>query len=168
MRIGVRIFLVRFVFFCTTQHLYSTGKLRVKQTGPQAGHYLEYKGHPILLIGDSVTQGWMECAHNFDYTGYIDALADRGMNILMLWSFIGTDASRQVSDARIGYDCPETWPWSGSSDNASFDLINLNPDYFQRLKSLVAYAESRGVMVLITVHDGWTKGRLISILSTLR
>lgn len=133
--------------------------LRVKKTGPQGGHYLEYQRRPILLIGDSVTQGWMECALNFNVYGYIDALADRGLNVLMLWSFIGTDANRQVGDSRLGYDCPESWPWNGSPDDNSFDLTVLNTDYFDRLSSLVRYAESRGVMVLITVHDGWTKGR---------
>lgn len=32
----------------------------VLQSGNQSGHYLTWKGKPRLLIGDSVTQGWME------------------------------------------------------------------------------------------------------------
>jgi len=75
----------------------------------------------------------------------------------MLWSFKGTDARRQQQDKRIGYDAPELWPWAGSPETRSFDLHRFNPAYFERLKQLVADAESRRMVVLVTVHDGWTK-----------
>jgi len=129
----------------------------VLRQGPQAGHYLAWKDKPVLLIGDSVTQGWMECGTNFNQAAYVDALASRGINLLMLWAFKGTSAPRQQQDRRIGYDAPELWPWAGSPDTASFDLHRFNPAYFDRLGQLVARAESRGIAVLITVHDGWTK-----------
>lgn len=123
------------------------------------GHYLEWKGKPVLLIGDSLTQGWMECGVNFDQRAYVDALASRGMNLVMLWSYIGTSAPKQTEDARIGYDAPEIWPWQGSPDAKDFDLTSLNQAYFDRLKALVSYAETKGVAVLITIHDGWPKRR---------
>jgi hypothetical protein len=132
-------------------------RVKVLETGSQAGHYLSWKGHPILLVGDSVTQGWMECGTNFDQRSYVDALAGRGVNLLMLWAFKGTDARRQQQDKRLGYDAPELWPWAGSPEARSFDLRRFNPAYFSRLKELVNYAESKGIVVLITVHDGWTK-----------
>lgn len=110
-----------------------------------------------MLVGDSVTQGWMECGTNFDQRAYVDALASRGINLLMLWAFKGTDAKRQGQDRRIGYDAPELWPWMGAPDAGSCDLHRFNPVYFERLKELVGYAESKGIIVLITVHDGWTK-----------
>lgn len=132
-------------------------RIRVLTDGPQAGHYLAWCGQPILPIGDSVTQGWMECGTNFDQVAYVDALAARGLNLLMLWSFKGTRADRQVQDRRLGYDAPELWPWAGSPEDRSFDLRRFNPAYFGRLQSLVAHAEQRGIVVLITVHDGWTK-----------
>ena len=102
-------------------------KISVLETGSQAGHYLSWNGHPILLVGDSVTQGWMECGTNFDQRGYVDALASRGVNLLMLWAFKGTDAKRQQQDRRIGYDAPELWPWAGSPEARSFDLRRFNP-----------------------------------------
>ena len=132
-------------------------KVSVLETGSQAGHYLVWKGHPILLVGDSVTQGWMECGTNFDQRSYVDALASRGVNLLLLWAFKGTDASRQQQDMRLGYDAPELWPWAGSSEARSLNLRRFNPGYFGRLKELVGYSESKGIVVLITVHDGWTK-----------
>ena len=132
-------------------------KITVLHTGPQAGHYLSWHGHPILLVGDSVTQGWMECGTNFDQRAYVDALAARGINLLMLWAFKGTDAQHQRQDRRLGYDAPELWPWFGSPDSRSFDLHRFNPLYFERLQQLVGYAESKQVAVLLTIHDGWTK-----------
>ncbi len=129
----------------------------VLQKDGQPGHYLVWNGNPQLLIGDSVTQGWMECGANFDQRAYVDALAARGINLLMLWAFKGTSAESQQQDPRIGYDAPELWPWAGSPDESSFDLRKLNPAYFARFRELVSYAESKQIVVLITVHDGWPK-----------
>ena len=132
-------------------------KIAVLRTGSQPGHYLVWKDRPILLIGDSVTQGWMECGTNFDQRAYVDALAARGLNLLMLWAFKGANAKLQQEDGRIGYDAPELWPWAGAPDACTFDLRQFNPAYFDRLKDLVGYAESKDIIVLITIHDGWTK-----------
>lgn len=133
-------------------------KVGVLTSGPQAEHYLSWRGQPLLLVGDSVTQGWMECGTNFDQAAYVESLAERRINLLMLWAYKGTNAKMQQHDRRIGYDAPELWPWCGSPDAGDFDLLQFNPLYFERLKALVALAESRGIVVLITVHDGWTKG----------
>lgn len=132
-------------------------KIGVMSSGAQAGHYLSWRGKPVLLVGDSVTQGWMECGTNFDQIAYVDALADHGINLLMLWAYKGTSAELQRRDRRIGYDAPELWPWMGSPDHRSFNLRRFNPLYFERLQALVAQAERKEIVVLITVHDGWTK-----------
>jgi len=86
------------------------------------GHWLQFRGKPILLIGDSITQGWMELGTNFDQKAYLDALARRGINVLLLWSYIGV--VDQATDARIGYDAPELWPWVRA--NGKFDLTRFN------------------------------------------
>ena len=133
--------------------------LGIYHRGKQPGHWVCWDGNPILLIGDSVTQGWMELGKNFKQEEYIDALASRGINLLMIWSYIGTDAHRQKEDPRIGYDAQEIWPWQGSPDKGNFDLTRFNLAYFEKLKDLVAYAEKQRIIILITVHDGWTKDR---------
>jgi hypothetical protein len=111
----------------------------------------------VLLIGDSVTQGWMEGGTDFDQDAYVDALAARGINLLMLWAYKGTNRSLQIADARLGYDAPECWPWRGSPDTRGMDLRRFNTAYFRRLRALVDSAAQKGIVVLITVHDGWTK-----------
>jgi hypothetical protein len=135
----------------------ANSKVTVMWNGSQPGHYLAWRGRPLLLIGDSVTQGWMECGTNFQQEAYVDALAARGLNLLMLWAYKGTCAQRQRQDPRIGYDAPELWPWEGSPETRTFDLHRFNASYFNRLRRLVRRAEEKGVIVLITVHDGWTK-----------
>lgn len=122
-------------------------------------HWLEFRGKPILPIGDSVTQGWMECGANFDQRAYLEALAARGINVVLLWSYIGTSAEAQRQDPRIGYDAPEIWPWKGSPDERNFDLTAFNPAYFERLREFVQYADNRNIVVVITVQDGWPKTR---------
>ncbi len=118
-------------------------------------HWLEFRGQKILLVGDSVTQGWMELGTNFDQSAYVDALASRGINVLMVWTYIGiTD---QIGDTRIGYNAPEIWPWVKNGN--LFDLNQFNTAYFDRLRVLVQLANSKDITVLITIHDGWTKSR---------
>ncbi|MBM3497692.1 MAG: hypothetical protein FJX74_03375, partial [Armatimonadetes bacterium] len=129
----------------------------VHRDGAQAGHYLIWRGRPVLLIGDSVTQGWMEGGADFDQDAYVDALAARGINLLMLWAYKGANRDLQLRDERLGYDAPECWPWSGSPDRRDMDLLRPNDVYFHRLRALVDRAAERGLVVLITVHDGWTK-----------
>lgn len=137
----------------------ASDKVGIFISGAQPGHYLQWNGKPVLLIGDSVTQGWMETGFNFDQKAYVDALASRGINLLMIWSYIGTNASYQRNDKRIAYNAPEIWPWVGSPDQKTFNLLRFNRKYFDRLKELVAYAENKNIVVLVTVHDGWTKSR---------
>ncbi len=99
------------------------------------GHWLEFRGKPILPVGDSVTQGWMEGGANFNQRGYLDALAACGINVALLWSYYATSAQAQLADQRIGYDAPEIWPWKGSPDDRSFDLTTFNQAYFDRLRA---------------------------------
>ena len=156
---AVRCFVITCCVLLLTSSVRAKEQVTILDSGKQAGHYLVWDGQPILPIGDSVTQGWMESGTNFNQHGYIDAISSRGINVAMIWSYIGTTAAGQQGDARIGYDSPEIQPWKGSTDTGSMDLTQLNQAYFDRLKSFVSYAESKDVLVLITVHDGGPKWR---------
>ncbi|MHB1456734.1 MAG: cellulase family glycosylhydrolase [Armatimonadota bacterium] len=119
------------------------------------GHFIRLNGKLTLLVGDSVTQGWMELGGNFDWKAYLDKLSRNKCNVVMLWSYIGiTD---QPGDKRIGYDAPEIWPWQKTGN--TFNLAKKNPEYFSRLREFAQYAQKKGIVVIITIHDGWTKTR---------
>ena len=137
----------------TTENVAPTAKGAVRVV--RGSRWLERGGKPVLLVGDSLTQGWMELGANFDQDTYIDALAKRGINATLLWSYVGVvDQSR---DERIGYDAPVLWPWPRREGR--FDLTTSNAGYYKRLRQFVESAGSRGIAVVITVHDGWTKTR---------
>ncbi len=132
------------------------------------GHWLRFRGKPILLVGDSITQGWMELGTGFDQKAYLNALARRGINVVLLWSYIGI--VDQASDTRIGYDAPEIWPWvqtahtsrpAGALQNNDrpFDLTRFNDAYFDRLHEFIRLADANNIVIVIQVHDGWTKTR---------
>jgi len=129
--------------------------LSVIDSGAGAHHYLEYEGKPIFLIGDSVTQGWVESGPDFDQEAYLEALGRRGIRALLLWSFI---APQTGSDQRIGYDAPELLPWVKTGPT-HWDLKRLEDRYFARLADLCRSAENRGICVIIQIFDGWTKTR---------
>src|SRR5262245_58368637 len=120
MRFALHIVLVVFVFECFILNFAPVSNVHAAD-GPNTSsnerslvvrsdsHWIEFRGKPVLLVGDSITQGWMELGESFDQKAYVDALARRGINLILLWSYIGiTD---QVKDPRIGYDAPEIWPW---------------------------------------------------------
>lgn len=134
-------------------------RVRLFQKGQHKGHYPIWEGRHQVLIGDSATQAWMECGNNFDQKAYVDALSGNNLNLLMIWSYIGTNALHQLKDERIGYDAPEIWPWAGSIDRQNLNMLEFNQAYFDRLKALVEYAEEKGIIVLVTVHDGGVKWR---------
>ncbi len=136
----------------------ASGGVTVMDSGPGAGHWLLLNNRPVLLVGDSVTQGWMETGTNFDHEAYVQALAECEIRCLMIWSFIGPAAGD--SDSRIGYDSPDQSPWKKVSDTPlKWDLHSWNNTYWQRLRELAGLCEEREIALLITVFDGWTKTR---------
>ncbi len=128
----------------------------------------EIDGRPQVVVGESITQAWMELGTDFDQDAFLDILKDRGINMLMIWSYIGIDD--QTADSRIGYHAPRIWPWIETNftfvppykfifASPSLLLPMFNEKYFNRLRDLARGANERGITLLITIHDGWTKAR---------
>jgi hypothetical protein len=130
-------------------------------------HFFEFRGRKIAIVGDSITQGWMELGSDFNTTGYLDLLHSKGINALMIWSYIGI--VNQAQDPRVGYHAPRRWPWVELSGRMTppyqFRFVDagnqavFNESYFSTLRDLVSAANERDILVLITIHDGWTKDR---------
>lgn len=129
--------------------------------------WFQFRNKPLLLIGDSVSQAWMELGSDFQQALYLDTLAAHGINTFMIWSYIAI--LDQSDDSRIGYHAPRLWPWVEQSGRSTppyqFQFVNssvqaiFNETYFSRLRHLVQEANKRNIIVLITIHDGWAKDR---------
>ena len=137
-----------------------------------SGHYIQYAGRTLMLIGDSGTQCVMQNA-NLDYRAWIDDCAARGIRMVHVWSFM---APRQKQDgsqieARWGYVYPGLTPWArktagppAAGQRPQWDLLRFDdgPDdalgrYWPRLRDLCQYAKDKGLIAGITVFTGWAK-----------
>ena len=131
------------------------------------GRWFEFRDESIFLIGDSITQAWMELGTDFRQKEYLSALRARGTRAIMIWSYIAV--VNQAADSRIGYHAPRIWPWVERSGSLvppyQFSFIDgsgravFNEPYFDRLREFVQLANERDIVVIITIHDGWTKDR---------
>jgi hypothetical protein len=136
----------------------SSREVELLRDAPSEGRFLSFGDKPVFLIGDSVTQGWVESGEDFDQEAWIRALSSRGIRAVLLWAFIGP---ADTSDERLGYDAPEILPWERTGPRR-WDLLRWNDAYFSRLRALCRLAEEKEIIVVITVFDGWTKTRFES------
>lgn len=130
----------------------------------RAGLYA-FREKDLLMVGDSVSQAFSELGSDFNFSVYLQLLKERSINSFMIWSYIaGND---QLEDQRIGYAAPRIFPWINEGEGASlrfnfFDNFGgalFNERYFEHLENLIAEANEKGIVVVVTVHDGWAKTR---------
>ena len=62
-----------------------------------SGHYIQYLGKTLMLIGDSGTQCVLQNL-NLDYRRWIDDCASRGMTAIHVWALV---PPRQKSDGSV-------------------------------------------------------------------
>jgi len=142
-------------------------------TTSPSGHWVEYEGRTLMLVGDSGTQCVLQNA-NLNYRAWIDDCAERGIPMIHVWSFM---APRQKSDGseleeRWKYVYPGLTPWRRHSGGQpahdqlprwNLQLFDDGADgaldhYWPRARDLCAYARSKKILVGYTVFTGWIKG----------
>lgn len=118
-----------------------------------SGNKFLINGVHTKLVGDSLTQGWQWSGDDFDYVTYTHTLKDVGANATLLWLFTGHPGNNDVN--RLNYSFTPYWPWSKTG--SIFNLDVFNQTYFDKLKLFIEEADSQGVVVVLTVFDGWVK-----------
>ncbi len=137
-----------------------------------SGHYVTYKGKPLLLIGDNGTQCVTQNA-NLNYRQWIDDCAARGIRSIHVWPFVPPRQTQDgsVIEDRWGYVYPGLTPWARKTSGplAHDQLYQWNlrafddgPDgdfahYWPRMRDLCAYAKSKDMIVGVTMFTGWAK-----------
>ncbi|MCL4216077.1 MAG: hypothetical protein KJ052_03595 [Candidatus Hydrogenedentes bacterium] len=136
----------------------------------ESGHYVTYRGAPLLVVGDSGTQCVLQNA-NLDFVRWLEDCAEAGLNTVHVWSFVAPRQQLDGSDIenRYGYLYPGLTPWVRRTSGPrahdggyQWDLQHWDegdtPDhYWPRLRMLCEQAQTKGLLVGITVFWGWPK-----------
>jgi hypothetical protein len=133
------------------------------QTVPLIGLSSEYLCHvaqPGTFTRDGITvtpdQAYCTWAN---YPAFIDRLAQSGLNTLRLW--IGLNHSPGL-ERNLAAPYANEQPFAYNSGLGKWDLNTPDTVYWDRLKCVIGYAGTKGVIVEVTLFDpwsgDWTKG----------
>ena len=128
---------------------------------PKNPRYLTFRGKATILVGSGEHYGAV-VNRDFDYRRYLDTLAADGLDLTRL--FVGTYYEKPGDfgiEANTLAPAPgrALVPWArsetpGAADGgAKFDLARWDPAYFERLRSFVAEAGKRGIVVEVVLFS---------------
>ncbi|MBL8294117.1 MAG: hypothetical protein JNN08_19895, partial [Bryobacterales bacterium] len=144
------------------------GPLRVHPSNSR--WFADPSGKAVLLAGSHVWQNLVDngliipgATSNpppvFDYTRYLDTLAQHNHNFFRLWRWEMPRWTDRYTGNEIKYAHPHPWPRVGpgnANDGApKFDLSRFDESYFHRLRDRVTQARDRGMYVAVMLFEGW-------------
>jgi hypothetical protein len=115
-------------------------------------HYLELDGKPWQ--GRGMGNFWAIADLNVNYQEMIDVYSAKGTT-LMRMTIVGTPVRHsQVNPAtEILYPVKRTGPGTDNVGGLKFDCTQLDAAFYNRLEAVVAYAASRGVVIILVLWD---------------
>ncbi|HEU4892265.1 MAG TPA: hypothetical protein VFT47_11995 [Vicinamibacterales bacterium] len=126
---------------------------------PDNPRYFLWRGRPALLITSGEHYGAV-LNRDFDYRKYLDTLAADGLNYTRIFSgaYVEPQGAFKIERNTLA-PRPGAFlaPWRRSSEPGhpdggnKFDLSRWDDEYFARLKSFIAYAGTRGVVVELSL-----------------
>jgi len=126
---------------------------------PENPHYYEFRGKPFLAVTSAEHYGAL-INREFDYRKYFNTLARDGMRLTRFFTGLYREGpgSFRISRNTLA-PAPENFltPYARSSTPGALDGLNkwnLNrwdPEYWKRLKDLVAYAAEKGIITQVTL-----------------
>jgi hypothetical protein len=115
------------------------GLVQVNNSGEQAGHYFQYAdGTPFLWIGDTWWNWTNRKIHFSTYKNLVDDRAAKGFNIGQL--FVAANG----------------WGRQSSLLDSTYSVLDVA--HIQKVDSMIAYANSKGITVWI--HGWWSRENL--------
>lgn len=118
--------------------------------------YYEYKGKPTVLVTSAEHYGAV-LNLDFDYIKYLDTLAKDRLNLTRIFTGAYRESPGDFSIERNTLAPAEgryATPWREVSPG-KWDLSQWNDAYFTRLKSFVAEAAKRGIVVEVTLFTAY-------------
>ncbi|PHN05719.1 hypothetical protein [Flavilitoribacter nigricans] len=142
-----------------------TGSTEFPETGPlrlhpNNSHYFLYRGQPLALITAAEHYGAL-LNLDFDYRKYLESLAGDGMNYTRIFTGTYFEIPGESFSIRYNTLAPQPdrviTPWqsveNGAQGRTRYDLNAWNPAYFERLKDLMALAQSLDIIVEVTLFS---------------
>ena len=133
----------------------ATERLRKLASGLMSdGRWFRYKGEPVYLIGGGTASIYAGSGLTpempvtddpvRDWKAYIDLLTQYRINFVRFhpWDFL---RRREMPD----YACP----WLITGGKPTYDLNSFNPEYWDKLKEIIAYANAKDILFEIVLFD---------------
>lgn len=149
-------------FFVTAALAFGAGANLPIRLDPGNPHYFNYAGKTIVLVTSGEHYGSV-INPDFDFKKYLAALQRDGLNYTRLFGGSYVESPSKSFGIRYNTLAPAAGrflaPWARSDQPGyagggnKFDLDRWNPAYFQRLHDFLAEAESRGVVVELTLFS---------------
>jgi len=126
---------------------------------PENPHYFLWRGQPTVLIGSGEHYGAL-LNLDFDYRRYFDTLAADGMMLTRVFSgsYVEPEGAFNIARNTLAPRAGRFLaPWARSTQTGyanggdRFDLDRWDSSYFDRLKALATYAQSKGVVIEFTL-----------------
>jgi hypothetical protein len=137
------------------------GALRIDAQNPR--YFTTGNGKVVYLTGSHTWGNFKDRAHvdpppAFDYSAFLDFLTAHHHNFLRLWTWeqphsFDDDPQNLLYFAQFPWK--RTGPDTASDGKPKFDLAQLEPAYFTRLRDRVVAARDRGIYVSVMLFDGW-------------
>jgi hypothetical protein len=137
------------------------GPLRVDPSNPR--YFTDGSGRAVYLTGSHTWGNFKDRAlvdppPAFDYDGFLNFLVDHHHNFIRLWTWEQPHSSENApQDLMFAAQFPwlRTGPGTASDGKPKFNLDQLDPAYFSRLRARVTAARDRGIYVSVMLFDGW-------------
>jgi hypothetical protein len=95
----------------------------------------------------------------FEYDLFLDFAEGHGHNFFRLWTWEQAHSWNNNTDGEKRWFLPQPWlrtgPALANDGKPAFDLEQLDPAYFDRLRDRVVRAGERGFYVSVMLFDGW-------------
>jgi hypothetical protein len=141
----------------------ATGPLRVLAANPR--YFTDGSGRAVLLAGSHTWSNFQDNGFSdpppvFDYESYLNFLVANNLNFFRLWAWEQSRWAPWVRDGTYffspGPPYRRTGPGRALDGKPRFDLDQLDPAYFERLRTRVQEAGRRGIYVSVMLFNGWS------------
>ena len=150
------------------------GPLRVHPTNPRyftdGGKNPDGSLRTVYLTGSHTWNNRLDIGRDdppkaFNFDDHLDFLERHGHNFIRLWTWSSTlwdtrSALEWVEEGAIYHVTPQPWrrtgPGQALDGRPKFNLEQLDPAYFDRLRARVQAAGKRGIYVSVMLFEGWS------------